>query len=121
GAYRIARILDGAAWDSEVHSPLRRPGIVVHQADYLLAVNGQPLNVTQDPWAAFQGLDGKTVELTLNDRPNASGARRVLVEALGGSGRRSDTWGPRACSSTAGAARGATAARTSSARPSAAR
>ncbi len=87
GAYRIGRILDGAPWDSEVRSPLRRPGIVAHEGDYLLAVNGQPLDVTQDPWAAFQGLDGKTVELTLNDRPNASGARRVLVETLGDESR----------------------------------
>ena len=29
GAYRFARIIDGAPWDSEVRSPLRQPGVDV--------------------------------------------------------------------------------------------
>ncbi len=81
GAYRIKRIIDGAEWDSEVRSPLSRAG-TVHEGDYVLAVNGAPLDVTQDPWAGFQGLAGKTVELTINDRPTADRARKVLVETL---------------------------------------
>ncbi len=50
--------------------------------DYVLAVNGMPLDPGTDPWAAFQGLAGQTVELTVNDRPRADGARKVLVKTL---------------------------------------
>ena len=82
GAYRIARIIDGAPWDSEVRSPLRQPGITVREGEYLLAVNGTPLDVTKDPWAAFQGLAGQTVSLTVNDRPVQAGARTLLVQTL---------------------------------------
>jgi tricorn protease len=82
GAYRIARIIDGAAWDSEVRSPLRQPGITVREGEYLLAVNGTPLDVTKDPWAAFQGLAGQTVSLAVNDRPTMAGARTLLVQTL---------------------------------------
>lgn len=82
GAYRIARIIDGAPWDSEVRSPLARPGVDVREGDYLLAVNGTPLDVSKDPWAAFQGLAGETVALTVNSRPTLDGARTVLVETL---------------------------------------
>jgi tricorn protease len=32
GAYRIKRIVDGAVWDSEVRSPLARPGVNVRRA-----------------------------------------------------------------------------------------
>jgi len=50
-------------------------------------VNHVPLDVTQDPWAAFQGLAKKTVLLTVNDHPTLSGAREVLVETLESEGR----------------------------------
>ena len=82
GAYRIARIVDGAPWDSEVRSPLKRPGVDVREGDYLLAVNGVPLDTSKDPWAAFQGLAGQTVALTVNSRPTMDGARTVFVETL---------------------------------------
>ena len=83
GAYRIKHIVKAAAWDSEVRSPLLEPGITnVHEGDYLLAVNGQPIDVAQDPWAAFQGLADKPVLLTVSDKPEMAGAREVLVQTL---------------------------------------
>lgn len=87
GAYRIKRIIDGAPWDNEVRSPLRAPGVAVHEGDYVLAVNGMPLDVTQDPWAAFDGLANQTVQLTVNDKPSLTGARDVLVQPIGFEGR----------------------------------
>ncbi len=82
GAYRIAKIYDGAPWDAEVRSPLLEPGLKVKVGDYLLAVNGVPVDVKEDPWAALDGLAGKDVMLTVNDTPTMSGARRVLVKTL---------------------------------------
>ena len=82
GAYRIKRVLDGAPWDGEVRSPLSASGINVKAGDYVLAVNGVPLDTTQDPWAAFDGLAGKTVRLTVNSRPVRDGARDILVTTL---------------------------------------
>jgi len=83
GAYRIERILRGAAWDAEVRAPLDEPGLTnVAEGDYLLAVNGEPLDIALDPWAAFQGLAKTTVLLTVNDEPSMDGAREVLVELL---------------------------------------
>ena len=84
GAYRIKHIVQAAAWDSEVRSPLVEPGVTnVHEGDYLLAVNGEPLDVTEDPWAAFQGLADKPVLLTVNTNPTLAGAREVLIHTLG--------------------------------------
>lgn len=83
GHYRIARIVEGAPWDaSEARSPLAAPGIEVSEGDYLLAMNGVPINTSQDPWAYFQGMANETVELTINDSPTLEGARTVLVETL---------------------------------------
>jgi tricorn protease len=82
GAYRIAKIIKGAPWDSEARSPLDMPGVEVNEGDYILAVNGTPLDISKSPWAAFQGLAGKTVELTVNSKPTTEGARKVIVETL---------------------------------------
>jgi tricorn protease len=81
-AYRIKKIYEGAVWDAEVRSPLRQPGVQVNEGDYLLAVNGQPLDASQDPWAAFQGLAGEVVKLTINSSPAMAGAREVVVEPM---------------------------------------
>ncbi len=82
GAFRIKKILRGADWDAQVRGPLAQPGLKVKEGDYLLAVNRIPLDNRQDPWAAFAGLAGKTVLLTVNDKPSLVGAREVVVEAL---------------------------------------
>ena len=82
GRYRIKRIVDGAPWDSEVRSPLLEPGIKARAGDYILAVNGRPLDTAQAPWGAFAGLAEQTVELTVNDKPRAEGAHKVLVKTL---------------------------------------
>ncbi len=87
GAYRIAKIIDGAPWDAEVRSPLRMPGINVSEGDYILAVNGTPLDASVEPYAAFQGLAGKDVYLTVNNKPDMEGSREILVETLSSEAR----------------------------------
>lgn len=82
GAYRIRNIIRGATWDADVKSPLAQPDVDVAEGDYILAVNGERLGTSTDPWAGFQGLAGKTVELTVNDQPEMEGARQVIVEAM---------------------------------------
>lgn len=82
GAFRVDRIVRGAAWDAESRSPLLESGVGVTEDDYILAVNGVPLDTARSPHAAFEGLAGETVALTVNDRPTLEGARQVLVETL---------------------------------------
>jgi tricorn protease len=83
GAYRIAKIYEGAAWDTDARGPLSQPGVDVKVGEYLLAVNGVPLDAAMDPWAAFQGLAGKTVTLTVSAKSTRDeSARSVIVKAL---------------------------------------
>jgi tricorn protease len=83
GAYRIARILEGAPWDADARGPLSQPGVDVRAGDYLLAVNGIPLDPSRDPWAAFQGLAERTVTLTVSASPALDAvARTVVVKTL---------------------------------------
>ncbi len=82
GAYRIKTIIKGAPWDNETRSPLDQPGVKVKAGDYILAVNDVPMDITKDPWAAFQGLADKTIELTVNDKPTLEGAWKIFVKTM---------------------------------------
>jgi len=81
-AFRIKKIINGAPWDSEVRSSLLMPGLKVKAGDYILAVNGEALDVTKDPWTGFEGLADKTVELTINSKPTFDGARKITVSTI---------------------------------------
>jgi tricorn protease len=83
GAYRIKRVVSGAAWDAEARSPVAQPGVNVKAGDYVLAVNGVPIETSRDPWAAFQGLADAVVVLTVNQKPSLEGSRQVVVKCLG--------------------------------------
>lgn len=69
GAFRISRIISGAPWDVDARGPLTQPGVKVKKGDYVLAVNGTPLDASQDPWAAFQGMANRTATLTVSSKP----------------------------------------------------
>ncbi|HWB26623.1 MAG TPA: PDZ domain-containing protein [Chitinophagaceae bacterium] len=80
--YKIKKIVRGATWDAEVRSPLDMPGVDIKEGDYILAVNGTPITTTEEPFAAFEGLANKTVELTYNSTPSFTGAKKVVVQTM---------------------------------------
>ncbi|MBU0638665.1 MAG: PDZ domain-containing protein [Planctomycetes bacterium] len=87
GAYRISRICAGAPWDSDARGPLSQPGVDVAVGDYLLAVNQIPLDMSKDPWAAFQGMAGHTVTLTVSQKSVIDDeAREVILDLMDGDG-----------------------------------
>ncbi|MEP6467161.1 MAG: PDZ domain-containing protein, partial [Parafilimonas sp.] len=80
--YKIKKILRGADWDAEARSSLNTPGIDIHEGEYILAVNGVPLTTAQEPYAAFQGLAKRTVELTYNSTPSFTNAKTAIVQTM---------------------------------------
>jgi tricorn protease len=83
GAYKISRIYEGGAWDADARGPLSHPGVDVEVGDYLLAVNGVPVETDKDVWAAFQGLAGRTVTITVSENSEIDDeARHVVIELL---------------------------------------
>jgi tricorn protease len=81
GAFRIMRIVRGGPWD-DARSPLDEPGVGVKAGDYVLAVNGIPLDTSREVYAAFAGLTSAPVLLTVNGSPSMDGSRTVLVKPL---------------------------------------
>ncbi len=82
GLYRIERIVRPAAWDTAVRSPFDAPGIGVKEGDVIHAVNGIELKADRDPFAAFEGLAGRTVSLLIGADGDKAGAKAVVVKCL---------------------------------------
>lgn len=82
GFYRIKRIVRPAAWDTEVRSPFDQPGVDVMPGDYILSVNGVPLDSKKEPYAAFEGLAGKTVALFISRSGRKEDGQQHIVECL---------------------------------------
>jgi tricorn protease len=80
--YRIKRIVTPAVWDMEVRSPFDRSGVDVEVGDYILAVNGMTLDPDKDPYAAFYGLSGKTVSLTISRSGNSEDSKHHVIKCL---------------------------------------
>jgi len=87
GKFQIAKIIKGAPWDAEVRSPLAMPGVDVKEGDYILSVNGRALDANKEPYAAFEGLAGKTVALEVNSHESADSIRTVVVNLMRGETR----------------------------------
>ncbi|MEK6701400.1 MAG: PDZ domain-containing protein [Planctomycetota bacterium] len=86
-AYKIAHIIEGGAWDTDARGPLTQPGVDAKVGDFILAVNGNPIDTSKDPYAAFVGTAGKIVSLTVNAKPTMDGKEReVLIKPVGGEG-----------------------------------
>ncbi|MCI0512331.1 PDZ domain-containing protein [candidate division KSB1 bacterium] len=80
--YRIQRIVTPAVWDTEIRSPFDQPGVEVQVGDYILAVNGVALDPEKDPYSAFEGLDGKTVSLTVSRTGKKEDSKPQIVKCL---------------------------------------
>lgn len=82
-AFRIARIYEGGPWDADARGPLSQPGVNAKEGEYLLAVDGVPLDTAKDPWAAFVGRAGRPTYITLSTAATLdASAREVLITPL---------------------------------------
>ncbi len=82
GMYRIAKIYHGQNWDRRLRSPLTEPGVMAKEGDYLLAVNGRPLRIPQNPDELFINTVNQTTTLSINGKPSEQGAHNVVVRPL---------------------------------------
>ena len=80
--YRIKRIVTPAMWDTEVRSPLDLPGVDVEVGDYILSVNGMTMDPKRDPYAAFEGLSGKTVSLAVSRSGKKDDSKNLVIKCL---------------------------------------
>lgn len=79
GRYRFKKIYSGLNWNPNFQAPLTQPGIKVKEGDYLIAVNGVPLDGNTEIYSLFKGTAGKQVRILVNQQPDANGAKEYTV------------------------------------------
>ena len=82
GIYRIKRILQGQNEESEYRAPLTEIGVDAREGDYLLAIDGEEIRAGENPYRLLRYKASRPVELLLNDRPTADGARKVVYRPV---------------------------------------
>src|SRR4030042_643242 len=64
-AWRIIGIISGDPWEKDASSPLLAPGVNVNNGDYLIAINGEPVNGDRSPAELLINHAGTYVSLTI--------------------------------------------------------
>ena len=79
GFFRIDRILEGAPYSEKLRSPLREPGMDIHEGDFITAVDGVSTKDCANIYKLLTAKADKLVELTVNTKA-AAGGRKVVVK-----------------------------------------
>ena len=77
--YRFAKVYGGLNWTPDLRAPLTEPGVGVVAGEFLIAVEGRDLRVSENLYARFENTSGKQVELTVGPNADGSGSRNVKV------------------------------------------
>ncbi len=79
GYYKIETILEGANWNDKLRAPLNEVGMDVKEGDFIISINGEPVNNMDNIYRALVGKANKEVILTVNNKAEEAGARDVIV------------------------------------------
>ena len=77
GRYRFAEIFRGHNEEPRYRAPLTEIGVDAREGDYVLAVDGEELRGTDNPYRLLRHRAGRPVRLTLNAEPTFDGAREA--------------------------------------------
>ncbi|CAN5725529.1 S41 family peptidase [soil metagenome] len=79
GYYKFKKIYSGLNWNPGLTAPLTQPGIDVKQGQFLVAVNGVPLDAKTNIYSLFQNTAGKQTKITVNDSASLKDAKDFIV------------------------------------------
>ncbi len=82
GRYRIAQIFAGENEEDIYRSPLTEVGVNASVGDYVLAIDGEELKATDDPYRLLRNKADNPVQLTLNTAPTLQGARTISYRPI---------------------------------------
>ncbi len=83
GHYRIQKIYHGDRWNPFLVSPLTAAGVNVAEGDYILGINGQPLDTSVNIFSLLENTVDKQVSLTVSHEGATGPSRTVTVIPTG--------------------------------------
>ncbi|MCT4601466.1 MAG: PDZ domain-containing protein [Marinifilum sp.] len=80
--YMISKIYDGENWNPTRRSPLTEQGVNVKEGQYLIKINGKDVTTKVNPYLYLENMVGKRVEITVNSKPIAEGAKTYTIKPI---------------------------------------
>lgn len=90
GKYRFKKIYRTTTYSSPAGpfaAPLDQPGVDVREGDYLLQVNGQPVEAEKNVLSYFEGVGGRPTKITVSASADGANARTYTIFPAGGENR----------------------------------
>lgn len=84
GRVRLTRVFEGDNLSRLTTAPLAQPGVAARAGEWLLAVDGRPVDPGKNLFSHFELTSPRAIELTLGPDSSGVGARKVKVEPLPG-------------------------------------
>ena len=82
GKYRVKTVYQGDRWNPFLKAPLAQPGQMVKAGEFLLAVNGKPLDSQTNLHALLDNTLGTSLVLQVADNAKGERSRTVRVEPI---------------------------------------
>jgi len=76
---RIKKIYKGESWNPNLRAPLCQPGLNIKEGDYLLTVNGTPINPANNIYSYFEQTANKQIKIKVNSSPDLQTAKEITV------------------------------------------
>lgn len=86
GHFKLKKIYTGESWNPDVKAPLNQPGLNVKEGQYIVAVNGQPIDASSNFYSFFDQTADKQIFLSVSDQPSMQGAKELTVVPVSNEG-----------------------------------
>jgi tricorn protease len=93
GKYRISHIYTGENWNPDLRAPLSAPGINVSAGDYILEVNGKPIDSKMNFYSFFEDTANHQTVLRVSKTPTGEASRLITIVPIANeAGLRTRAW-----------------------------
>ena len=82
GRYQLVKIFRGHNEEERYRAPLAEIGVDAREGDYLIAIDGEDVLATDNPYRILRHRADRSVRLTLNEQPTGDGARDVTFQPI---------------------------------------
>ncbi|HCC71395.1 MAG TPA: protease, partial [Bacteroidales bacterium] len=80
--WKISRIYTTESWNPGLSSPLDRPGINVHEGNYLVGIDGKEITDADNIFQYLDGTAGRQIIIHINKEPEFEGSWKETIEPI---------------------------------------
>lgn len=93
GKWRIKRIYTTESWNPGLTGPLDAPGLDINEGDYILGINGEELNGSENIYERLDGTLGRQTTLHISDNTAFGDSHEEIIKPIRSeNGLRQRTW-----------------------------